>query len=175
MHAVKVIKLQILKQVAEVRGQDVKTIRLHRYLPATVLTDFLIGQFLMSPLVTMCWRSTWILADITLEYFIPSTNNTTGILFSLSSGTCLTILLRFIILVPSLSSMPSLAHFIFSRVFTIIYFCCYMLLWRGWWALLTYINAHNMLVLLLGIFVLFISSSLATNVGAPLSVSHDSR
>ena len=175
MHAVKVIKLQIQKQVAEVRGQDVRMIKLHRYLPATVMTDFLIGQFLMSPLVTMCWRSTWILADITLEYLIPSTSNTIGIAISLSSGTCLTILLRFIVLVPSLSSMPSLAHFIISRAFTIIYFCCYMMLWRGWWALLTFINAHNMLLLLLGIFVLFISRSLATNVGPPLTVSHDTR
>ena len=175
MHFAKLIKLQIIKQVAEAKGKDVKSIKLNKCLPATIFTDFLIGQFLVSPLLTMCWRSAWIMGDVIIDQLIFPRNKTLGIVLSLTIGTCLTMLLRFVILVPTPSSIPSIVHFTFSRLFTVIYFCCYMMLWRGWWSLLIIIDGPNLLVLGIGIFILFISGSLATNVGPPLSVSHDSR
>ena len=175
MHFVKLIRLQIIKQVAEAKGKDAKTIKLNKCLPATIFTDFLIGQFLVSPLLTMCWRSAWILGDVIIDKFIFPGNKTLGIGLSLTIGTGLTILLRFVILVPSPSSIPSIVHFTFSRLFTVIYFSCYMMLWRGWWSLLNIINAPTSLVLGTGIFNLVISGSLPTNVGPPLAVSHDTR
>ena len=53
-------------QVAELRGKDVSLLELDLgrvSLPLTLVGDFLVGQFLISPLVTMCWRSGWLLAD----------------------------------------------------------------------------------------------------------------
>ena len=107
-------------------------------------------------------------------------NKTLGIVLSLSVGTSFTFLLRFFIFVPStfVSSIPCLAQFAFTRAFTVIYFCCYMMLWRGWWELLTILTLSGFplsLLLGLGVSVLFLSCSLASNVGPPLSVSHDSK
>ena len=175
MHYVKLIKLQILKQVAESKGADAQTIKLNKCLPATIITDFLVGQFLISPLLTMCWRSAWMLGDILMDQVVFPEKKNLGIMFSLFVGTCLTMLMRFVIMVPSSSSMPSIIYFAVSRVFTVIYFCCYMLLWRGWWSLLIVINGPKLIFLTIGILCLLIFGSLSTNVGPPLSVSHDTR
>ena len=53
-------------QVAELRGKDVRLLELdlgRASLALTLLADLLLGQFLISPLITMCWRSGWLLAD----------------------------------------------------------------------------------------------------------------
>ena len=176
MQFLKVIKLQILKQVAEIKGADVRTIKLNRFLPTTIVTDFFIGQFIVSPLVTMCWRSAWMLGDILFDKLVFPGQKNRGIILSLVSGICLTILLRFVILVPSmLSSIPSVLYFILSRTFTVIYFCCYMVLWRGWWSLLVKLDGPKLLILCVGICSLFVSGTLPTNVGPPLAISHDTR
>ena len=157
MHVKKLIKLQITKQVADVKGRDLKTIKLNKCLPATIFTNFIVGQFLVSPLLSMCWRSAWILGDVICDQVIFLGNRTLVIVLSLSIGTCFTILLHFVMLVPSLSSIPSMVHFAFSRFFTVIYFCCYMMLWRGWWSLLIIIDSSDSLLLSIGIFILFVS------------------
>ena len=63
---VRVLQQEVLVQVAELRGKDVSLLELDLgrvSLPLTLVGDFLVGQFLISPLVTMCWRSGWLLAD----------------------------------------------------------------------------------------------------------------
>ena len=60
---ISVIRYQIVKQVAETRGRNVRSFKLSRYLPVTLVADFLIGQFVVCPLVTMCWRSVWMTGD----------------------------------------------------------------------------------------------------------------
>ena len=63
---VRVVQQEVVLQVAELRGKDVRLLELDLgglTLPLTLLTDFFLGQFLVSPLVTMCWRSGWLLAD----------------------------------------------------------------------------------------------------------------
>ena len=63
---VRVVQQEVLVQVAELRGKDVSLLELDLgrvSLPLTLVGDFLLGQFLISPLVTMCWRSGWLLAD----------------------------------------------------------------------------------------------------------------
>ena len=63
---VRVVEHQVRLQVAKLRGKDANQLELQLgllSLPATFLTDFLLGQFLISPLITMCWRSVWLLAD----------------------------------------------------------------------------------------------------------------
>ena len=53
-------------QVAEIRGKDPRLLELELgllCLPLSLLTDLFLAQFLLSPLVTMCWRSGWLLAD----------------------------------------------------------------------------------------------------------------
>ena len=62
----RVVQQEVLVQVAELRGKDVRLLELHLgrlSLAVTLLADLLLGQFLISPLVTMCWRSGWLLAD----------------------------------------------------------------------------------------------------------------
>ena len=59
-----VIQQQIVKQVAETRGKNVRCIQLNRrLLPLSLTCDLVIGQFVICPLVTMCWRSVWITGD----------------------------------------------------------------------------------------------------------------
>ena len=63
---VRVVQQEVLVQVAELRGKDVRLLELdlgRASLALTLLADLLLGQFLISPLVTMCWRSGWLLAD----------------------------------------------------------------------------------------------------------------
>ena len=63
---VRVVQQEVLVQVAELRGKDVRLLELDLgslSLAVTLLADLLLGQFLISPLVTMCWRSGWLLAD----------------------------------------------------------------------------------------------------------------
>ena len=82
MHYVKLIKLQILKQVAESKGADAQTIKLNKCLPATIITDFFVGQFLISPLLTMCWRSAWMLGDILMDQVVFPEKKNLGIIWS---------------------------------------------------------------------------------------------
>ena len=100
-----------------------------------------------------------------------------GIILCIIFGTSSTILLRLIILVPSslVSSMSFVAQFAFTRVFSVIYFCCYMMLWRGWWSLFNMFTPPLSLLLGLGISVLFLTCSLSSNVGPPLAFSHDTK
>ena len=102
-----------------------------------------------------------------------------GIVLSLVIGTSFTFLLRFFNFVPLssslMSSIPHFAQFCVSRLFTVIYFLCYMMVWRGWWATLTLLAPPPSLLLGLGASILFLSCSLASNVGPPLTVSHDSK
>ena len=59
---------QIAKQVAETRGRSVRSVRVPElWLPVTLLADFLLGQLLVSPLVTMVWRSVWLTGDWVIE------------------------------------------------------------------------------------------------------------
>ena len=59
---------QIAKQVAETRGRSVRSVRVPElWLPVTLLADFLLGQLLVSPLVTMVWRSVWLTGDWIIE------------------------------------------------------------------------------------------------------------
>ena len=63
---VRVVQQEVVLQVAELRGKDARLLELDLAGPSlglTLLADFLLGQFLISPLVTMCWRSGWPLAD----------------------------------------------------------------------------------------------------------------
>ncbi len=63
-----VTRSQIAKQVAESRGRSVQSLRVPElWLPVTLLADFLLGQLLVSPLVTMVWRSVWITGDWLIE------------------------------------------------------------------------------------------------------------
>ena len=63
-----VTRSQIAKQVAESRGRSVRSVRVPElWLPATLMADFLLGQMLVSPLVTMVWRSVWISGDWLIE------------------------------------------------------------------------------------------------------------
>ena len=63
-----VTRSQIAKQVAESRGRSVRSLRVPElWLPVTLLADFLLGQLLVSPLVTMVWRSVWITGDWLIE------------------------------------------------------------------------------------------------------------
>ena len=99
-------------------------------------------------------------------------------LASIAVGSSATFILRFIVFVPShvLSSISSsAAQFAFTRLFTMVYFCFYMMLWRGWWTLLSTLNIHLGLLLGLGVLVLLVTCSLASNVGPPLVVSHDTK
>ena len=51
-------------QVAETRGKNVRCIQINkRLLPVSLAGDFMIGQFVICPLVTMCWRSVWMTGD----------------------------------------------------------------------------------------------------------------
>ena len=62
----RVVQQEVLVQVAELRGKDVRLLELDLgslILSVTLLADLLLGHFLISPLVTMCWRSGWLLAD----------------------------------------------------------------------------------------------------------------
>ena len=106
-------------------------------------------------------------------------NRVMGIVLSLVIGTSFTFLLRFFNFVPSssslMSSIPRFAQFCVSRLFTVIYFLCYMMVWRGWWATFTLLAPPPSLLLGLGASILFLSCSLASNVGPPLTVSHDSK
>ena len=89
----------------------------------------------------------------------------------------LTIICRFIIFVPStfLSSTYVLAQFAFTRLFSVIYFCSYMMLWRGWWNLLALLRPPPSLLLSLALSIQLLTSSLPSNVGPPLSFSHDTK
>ena len=63
-----VTRSQIAKQVAETRGRSVRSVRVPElWLPVTLLADFLLGQLLVSPLVTMVWRSVWLTGDWIIE------------------------------------------------------------------------------------------------------------
>ena len=63
-----VTRRQIAKQIAESRGKNVRSLRVpEAWLPASLLTDFLLGSLLVSPLVTMVWRSVWITGDWIVE------------------------------------------------------------------------------------------------------------
>ena len=64
-HLVTLLHHHLLLHVAEVRGKDVRLLQLRPGpgLPLTFLLDFLLGQCVICPLVTMCWRSVWLLAD----------------------------------------------------------------------------------------------------------------
>lgn len=63
-----VTRSQIAKQVAETRGRSVRSVRVPRlWLPVTLLADLLLGQLVVSPLVTMVWRSVWITGDWLIE------------------------------------------------------------------------------------------------------------
>ena len=100
-----------------------------------------------------------------------------GVMLSICVGTCATVLLRFVVFLPSslMSSMSSVAKLAFTRCFTVIYFCFYMMLWRGWWTLLTSLHQPPALVLGVGVGVLLLTCSLSSNVGPPLVVSQDSK
>ena len=100
-----------------------------------------------------------------------------GFVISLALGTFLTIIFRFIIFLPStfLSSISSVAQFAFSRVFTVMYFMIYMMMWRGWWNILHLLSPPSSLLLLLALSVQFLTSSLPSNLGPPLAFSHDTK
>ena len=59
---------QITKQIAESLGKNGLEMREPELcLPVTLLADFLLGQLLVSPLVTMVWRSVWITGDLLVD------------------------------------------------------------------------------------------------------------
>ena len=65
-NVVRVLQQEVLAQAAELRGKEVSLLELELgrvSLPLSLLADFLLGQFLISPLLTMCWSSGWQLAD----------------------------------------------------------------------------------------------------------------
>ena len=104
-------------------------------------------------------------------------NKTMGFVISLALGTFLTIIFRFIIFVPStfLSSISVVAQFALSRVFTVLYFCAYMMMWRGWWNILDNISPPSSLLLVIALSVQFLTCSLPSNLGPPLTFSHDTK
>ena len=66
LNVVRVVQEEVVLQVAEIRGKDPRLLELELglfCLPLSLLTDLFLAQFLLSPLVTMCWRSGWLLAD----------------------------------------------------------------------------------------------------------------
>ena len=104
-------------------------------------------------------------------------NKTMGFLINLALGTLLTTIFRFIIFVPStfLSSISFVAQFAFSRLFTVMYFCSYMMMWRGWWHLLALLSPAPSLLLPLALSVQLLTCSLPSNLGPPLTFSHDTK
>ena len=59
---------QITRQIAESLGKNELEMREPELcLPVTLLADFLLGQLLVSPLVTMVWRSVWITGDLLVD------------------------------------------------------------------------------------------------------------
>ena len=104
-------------------------------------------------------------------------NKTMGFVISLALGTFLTIIFRFIIFVPStfLSSISVVAQFAFSRVFTVIYFCAYMMMWRGCWNILALLTPPSSLLLAIALILQFLTCSLPSNLGPPLTFSHDTK
>ena len=105
-------------------------------------------------------------------------NKTMGFVISLALGTFLTIIFRFITFVPSstfLSSISVVAQFAFSRVFTVIYFCAYMMMWRGWWNILALTAPPSSLLLTIALSVQLLTCSLPSNLGPPLTFSHDTK
>ena len=105
-------------------------------------------------------------------------NKTMGFVISLALGTFLTIIFRFITFVPSptfLSSISVVAQFAFSRLFTLIYFCAYMMMWRGWWNILALTAPPASLLLTIALSVQLLTCSLPSNLGPPLTFSHDTK
>ena len=176
---VRVVQQEVLVTVADLRGKEVSRLELglgRVSLPLSLLADFLLGQFLISPLLTMCWRSGWLLADWIFDSLLPA-NKTMGFVISLALGTFLTIIFRFIIFVPStfLSSISVVAQFVISRVFTVMYFCAYMMMWRGWWNILALLAPPSTLLLAIALSAQFLTCSLPSNLGPPLAFSHDTK
>ena len=105
-------------------------------------------------------------------------NKQLGMVTSFAVGSSATFILRFIVFVPShvMSSISSSdAQFAFTRLFTMVYFGFYMMVWRGWWTLLSTLDIPLGLLLGLGVFALVFACSLASNVGPPLVVNHDTK
>ena len=104
-------------------------------------------------------------------------NKTMGFVISLALGTFLTIIFRFVNFVPStlLSSISFAAQFAFSRAFTVMYFCAYMMMWRGWWNILALLAPPSSLLLTTALTLQFLASSLPSNLGPPLAFSHDTK
>ena len=74
-----------------------------------------------------------------------------------------------------LSSISFAARFAFSRAFTVMYFCAYMMMWRGWWNILALLAPPSSLLLTTALTLQFLTSSLPSNLGPPLAFSHDTK
>ena len=116
------------------------------------------------------------LGDHVVDHVLVPGRPVTGLLLSLGLGTLITSLLRCINYAPTLpSTISSIINLIITRVFTLLFFCTYMLLWRGWWGLLTVLQLPDLLLLCSGLGLLLVTDTLGTNVGAPLAFSRDYR
>jgi len=170
------VRGQLIHQVALEKGIDEEQVALPPCYFATLLLDLLLGQFIICPLITCCWRSGWLLGDYLIDSLLLPGKPNLGILLSVGLGTTITGLLRCVNFAPGLpTSLPSVPHVLISRTFTIVYFCTYMLVWRGWWGLLTFLQLPDVVLLIISLGLLLLSGCLGTNIGAPLAISRDSR
>ena len=65
---VQIVEEDVGVQVGRCRDDSIPS--LPRHLPVTLAVDFVIGQLVIGPLVTCCWRTGWRLGDILVDEVI---------------------------------------------------------------------------------------------------------
>ena len=81
----------------------------------------------MTTQVTMCWRSVWMVGDLLIEGLLLPEQPVLGAVLSLLGGTSATVLFRAVTFLTRPNIQSHTLHFTVSRLFTLTYFTCYML------------------------------------------------
>ena len=147
-----------------------------------LVLDFLLGQLVLGPLITACWRGAWIgfnvaLDDHVLRHASPLANTAACVFLGLVAVNALYRLCPVIRACALRAAESRVRFFVVSRAFTFLSFGSSMMLWKGWWQFCdlltgsTWTGAAGLLMLAFPVMV--IMGGTRSCIGFPLSLCVD--